>query len=212
MSDALFVTGDAPDLRRVAASKSDHRQLAPRHECLPEPLQVIGLSLQSVEVAKERFPGYRFVQLVGTRPELDELDVARLADILGADLPCSVPGRLQPFNDHLRYLIAHYDLRALFKDDGRAPYHHAIRSTGYDFSRDEVSPIGMERWRANYRGMSDERQMLVASIIWLYRGGKDNIWLRRVPCTWHASDAIVCMESKNVLIDWARLFALYPGW
>ena len=70
----------------------------------------------------------------------------------------------------------------------------------------------MERWRADFRGMSQEQQMLAASIIWLYRAAKDNIWLRRVPCTWHAADAVDCMKSNNVLHDWARLLALYRGW
>jgi hypothetical protein len=70
----------------------------------------------------------------------------------------------------------------------------------------------MAQWRANFREMSDERQMIAASIVWLYRAGKDNVWLRRVPCTWHAADAIKCMSATNVLTDWARLYALYPGW
>jgi hypothetical protein len=51
-----------------------------------------------------------------------------------------------------------------------------------------------------------------ASVIWLYRAGKDNVWLRLVPCTWHAGDAIERMRSTGLLSDWARLFALYPGW
>jgi hypothetical protein len=60
--------------------------------------------------------------------------------------------------------------------------------------------------------MMDERQMLAASIIWLYRAAKDNVWLRRVPCTWHAGEAIACMKAAGVLGGWARHFALYPGW
>jgi hypothetical protein len=37
----------------------------------------------------------------------------------------------------------------------------------------QVDAVAMERWRADYRGMGAERQMLAASIVWLYRGGKD---------------------------------------
>lgn len=70
----------------------------------------------------------------------------------------------------------------------------------------------MEQWRADYRHMPEERQMMAASIVWLYRAGKDNVWLRRVPCTWHAADAIVCLEAVGAFEDWARLYALYPGW
>jgi hypothetical protein len=119
---------------------------------------------------------------------------------------------LRPFDHHLRYVIVRYGLEALFCDDGHGPYHHAIRPTGYDFYRDEVIPAGMEKWRADYRGIPDELQMLAASIIWLCGAGKDNVWLRRVPCTWHAGDAIACMNATGVLGDWARLCALYPGW
>jgi hypothetical protein len=200
------------DTLSVAASKTDHQLLAKASESLPEPLAVISLALQSIDAAKHQFPNYRLTQLVGARIELDELDIAKLPGILGIDILCQVPGVLRPFNDHLRRVISDYGLEQLFFDDGFAPYHHAIRPTGYDFYRDEVIPLGMEQWRADYRSMADERQMLAASIMWLYRAGKDNVWLRRVPCTWHAVDAIECMRSNNVLADWARLFALYPGW
>lgn len=182
------------------------------HGDLAEPLEVIRLSLESADAARERFPNYRLTRLVEARLELDEIDVGQLSNILGVDLQRPTPGVLRPFDAHLRKVIDRYGLGALFGDDGHAPYHHAIRPTGYDFHRDEVIPTGMEQWRADYREMSDERQMIAASIIWLYRAGKDNVWLRRVPCTWHASDAIACMSAAEALVDWARLYALYPGW
>jgi hypothetical protein len=182
------------------------------HGDLAEPLQVIRLSLESANAARERFSGYRLTRLVGARLELDDVDMGRLSDVIGIDLLRPVAGVLRPFDWHLRQVIENYRLSALFSDDGHAPYHHAIRPTGYDFHCDEVIPIGMQRWRADYREMSDERQMIAASIVWLYRAGKDNVWLRRVPCTWHAADAITCMKAADVLADWARLYAFYPGW
>ena len=109
-------------------------------------------------------------------------------------------------------MISCYGLESLFSYDGPGTYHHAIRPTSYDFHYDAVIPAGTEQWRADYRAMSDERQMLAASTIRLYRAGKDSCWLRRVPCTWHAADAIGRMQSTGVLADWAQLFALYPGW
>jgi hypothetical protein len=137
--------------------------------------------------------------------------MARLSDLLGEDLLRSISDAPRPFDDHLRHVIARYRMQRLFSDDGPGLYHHAIRPTGYDFHGGGVIPLGMEQWRANYRAMTDERQMLAASIIWLYRAAKDNVWLRRVPCTWHAGDAIAHMQAAGVLVDWARLFALYPG-
>jgi hypothetical protein len=88
-------------------------------------------------------------------------------------------------------VISCYGLESLFSYDGPGTYHHAIRPTSYDFHYDAVIPAGTEQWRADYRAMSDERQMLAASTIWLYRAGKDSCWLRRVP---------------------PQLFALYPDW
>lgn len=179
---------------------------------LTEPLEVIRLSLESADVARERFPGYRLTRLVSACLELDDADMAHLSHILGVDLMGPVAGERRPFDHQLRHVIGKYELGALFSDDGYAPYHHAIRPTGYDFHRDEVHPTGMEQWRADFRAMPDVRQMIAASIVWLYRAGKDNVWLRRVPCTWHAADAIVAMNDARALADWSRLYALYPGW
>lgn len=181
-------------------------------ENLAEPLEIIRSSLESAGAARERFPGYRLTRLVGARLELDDADIVHLSNILGVDLLRPVAGMPRPFDHQLRHTIDRFDLGALFTDDGYGPYHHAIRPAGYDFHRDEVNPAGMEQWRANYRAMPDVRQMIAASILWLYRAGKDNVWLRRVPCTWHAADAIVALNAGNALDDWARLYVLYPGW
>lgn len=179
---------------------------------LPEPLAVTSAALQSCASAKERFPGYRLTKLVGSRLELDELDIARWVELFDIGGAIDALGPSRPFDRHLRHLIARYQLETLLRDDGPGLYHHAIRPAGYDFDRDEVIPLGMEQWRADYRSMPDDRQMLAASIIWLYRAGKDTVWLRRVPCTWHAAEAIARMKSSGSLLDWACLFALYPGW
>jgi hypothetical protein len=181
-------------------------------EYFPEPLALIELALRAPAAAKSRYPDYRLTKLVASRLELDDADMKQLSAVLATDLSKTPETVARPFDHQLRNVISHYKLDSLFSDGGPGAYHHAIRPTGYDFDYDEVIPAGMEQWRADYRAMSDERQMLAASIIWLYRAGKDNRWLRRVPCTWHAADAIGHMHFAGVLTDWARLFALYPGW
>lgn len=172
---------------------SDARSAVSQCGRIAEPLQVIRLSIDSVDAARRQFPSYRLTRLVGARLELP------------------VAGASKPFDHHLRHVIALYELGALFRDDGHAPYHHAMGPTGYDYHRDEVNPHGMERWRADYRAMPDVRQMMAASLLWLYRAGKDNVWLRRVPCIWHAAEAIACLRANGAYEDWARLYALYPG-
>ncbi len=181
-------------------------------ENLAEPLELVQLSLNSTAMARERFPGYRFTRLVGARLELEDADMKHMSHIIGVDLLRPLSGVARPFEYQLRHMINRFELSALFGDDGHGLYHHAIRPKGYDFQRDEVHPTGMEHWRADYREMTDVRQMIAASIVWLYRAGKDNVWLRRVPCTWHAADAIVTLKATDALDDWARLYAFYPGW
>ena len=120
--------------------------------------------------------------------------------------------RADAFDNHLRDLISRYQLDCLFQFYGPGRYHHAIRPSGYDYFEDEVSPEGMERWRADFRSMASESQMIAATIIWLFRGGKDNRWLRRVPCTWSAAEALALLRHEGALDDWSKLMLLYPGW
>jgi hypothetical protein len=179
---------------------------------LAEPLAVMQLALRSPGEAKVRFPNYRFSRLVASRLQLEDLDRESFSGILDlGPVNLSIEQR-RPFDYQLRHVITRYGLQSLFGDDGPGPYHHAIRPTGYDFHSDTVIPTAMERWRADYRGMPGHHQMLAASIIWLYRGRKDNCWLRRVPCTWHAADALYDLRSAGAIADWAWLFVLCPGW
>jgi hypothetical protein len=171
------------------------------------------LSLASSDLAgaEERFPGYRLTRLVLTRFDMDDVEASVFIDLTEATPPDTVLGGT-PFNDHLRTSIDRFALTDLFCDDGPGRHHQAIRPTGYDYYVDAVDAAAMEKWRADYRAMSPAQQMFAATIIWLYRGGKDNRWLRRVPCTWHAVDAVGEMQRSDILADWGTLISLYPGW
>lgn len=118
----------------------------------------------------------------------------------------------RPFDAHLRRILDAYRLGSLFGDDGPGQHHHQIRPLGYNYREDQVCPLGMELWRAEYRAMEPVRQMMAATAIWLYRGGKDSRWLRRVPCVWSASDALQELEEAGSFEDWLKLVVLYPGW
>jgi hypothetical protein len=162
-------------------------------------------------LSKARFPEYRLTRLVLNRFDMDEAEARIFIDLTGATAPEIVLGGT-PFNDHLRASIERFALTALFCEEGPGRHHQAIRPTGYDYHADTVDAFAMEKWRADYRAMSPAQQMFAATIIWLYRGGKDNRWLRRVPCTWHAVDAVGEMRRSGILEDWGILVALYPGW
>src|ERR1700722_15053086 len=58
------------------------------------------------------------------------------------------------------------------------------------FPVDAMHSKDLESRRADYRSMHFVQQIFTASIIWLCRGGKDNVWLGRVPCTWLAAEAL----------------------
>jgi hypothetical protein len=172
---------------------------------------LLSLALSDPRKARDRFPDYRLTRLVLTRFDMDDVEASVFIDLTEATAPETVLGGT-PFNDHLRTSIDRFALTDLFCDEGPGRHHQAIQPTGYDYYVGAVDAAAMEKWRANYRAMSPAQQMFAATIIWLYRGGKDNRWLRRVPCTWHAVDAVGEMRRSGILADWGCLISLYPGW
>jgi hypothetical protein len=156
--------------------------------------------------------GIRLQQLVSSRLVMNEAEIRAIGDLAGIQLSAAGGNPDIFFDSHLREAIGRHGLGALFSYDGPGRHHHAVRPTGYDYDRQAVEPEGMKIWRAEYRALRPEVQMLTASIIWLYRGRKDNTWLRRVPCTWSAGDAIARMRAEGTLADWVALLVLYPGW
>jgi hypothetical protein len=172
---------------------------------------LLSLALSDPRKARDRFPDYRLTRLVLSRFDMDDVEASVFIDLTEATAPETALGGT-PFNDHLRTSIDRFALTDLFCDDGPGRHHQAIRPTGYNYYVDAVDADAMEKWRADYRAMSSARQMFAATIIWLYRGGKDNRWLRRVPCTWHAVDAVGETRRSDMLADWGILVALYPGW
>jgi hypothetical protein len=77
--------------------------------------------------------------------------------------------------------------------------HHATWPRGCDFSVDAVHSKDMESRRADYQSMHSVQQILTASIIWPCRGGKANVWLGRVPCTWPAAEALQILHESGAL-------------
>jgi hypothetical protein len=155
---------------------------------------------------------FRLIQLVVARFDMDVVEAAAVFNLCGG-APMQVSQNADAeFHAHLRRVIDRYRLDCLFVENGPGRYHHAIRPRGYDYSIDAVDPKDMETWRADYRSMHSVQQMLTASIIWLYRGGKDHVWLRRVPCIWLAAEALQVLRQNGALPDWGRLILLFPGW
>ena len=141
-------------------------------------------------------PGGRFRDLVVRCLEMDD-DTGRSAPVFFAQL---------------RDTIARHRLGALFVFNGEGEHHRAMVPRGYHRETGAVIEAEMMRWRADYRALAPERQMLAATVVWLYRHGADSTWLRRVPCTWGAAEALHYLRDAGALSHWQRLVTSCPGW
>jgi hypothetical protein len=74
-------------------------------------------------------------------------------------------------------VIARYELDAFFLRDVRLSINGIdVRPRGVDhfnYRTDQRDDAAMADWRRAYKALPPVRQMLVATIIWLYRGGAD---------------------------------------
>ena len=152
----------------------------------------------------------RLSNLVALRFDMDDDEARRFALACGGAV-AAMTGHA-PFHRHLRRAILRYGLTNLFQDVCSGRHHQAIKPTGYDHVDDAVIPEAMAQWRASYRALPEPHQMMAATIIWLYRGGPDTVWLRRVAVAWPAAYAIGVLREDGALADWGLLVALYPGW
>ncbi|UXU85522.1 hypothetical protein [Burkholderia sp. S-53] len=112
----------------------------------------------------------------------------------------------------LKQAITELRLSSLFCSSSQGEFHRGICPAAYDERSGEHHPAEMAEWRAAFRAMAPERQMMAATIVWMYRSGADSIWLRRVPCTWRANEALRYMHDAGCLTIWIRLIARFPGW
>jgi hypothetical protein len=81
---------------------------------------------------------------------------------------------------------------------------------GLDTRTDGVDPKGMAAWRRAFKALPPVRQMMVATIICLYRGEADKLWLARLASTCHAADAIAALREAGALRDWGPASCALP--
>jgi len=154
----------------------------------------------------------QLVQVVLSRFSMNEPEAWAFARLCG-DHQCGPESPPETsFHAELRRIIQKYQLWRFFNASGPGIEHRAIVPSAYDSATGDVLPSEMAEWRAAYRDLSPARQMMVATIVWLYRGCKDSIWLRRVPVAWGVVEAVTSLRSEGLLLDWGVLLARYPGW
>ena len=153
----------------------------------------------------------RLDRLVQHLLDLDEDDAMELETLGG--VPMALGNRSPAsFNKALQQVIRQLRLFKLFCPSQEGEFHRSICLAAYNERTGEHHPEEMARWRAEFRGMAPEQQMMAATIIWLYQSGPDSTWLRRVPCTWRAGEAMQYMRDAGCLSLWLSLIARYPGW
>jgi hypothetical protein len=116
------------------------------------------------------------------------------------------------FYETLQQAVRQLRLFKLFARTHDGEYHRGICPAAYNERTGEHYPEEMACWRADFRAMSPEQQMVATTIVWMYRCGPDSVWLRRVPCTWKASEALHYLRDTDCLAEWLQLVARYPGW
>lgn len=182
------------------------------------PVAVVGYAQVSPTFATGRFPKFTFIDLIHKRPSMDEIEARALAAVCGLDLEPGSWSNPEPFGTHLWSMIERFDLGAFFQRVDR-PYgsrgeHYYMRPRGFDWSNADNPEIpgALDQWRSDYRKLPMYRQLLVATILQLYFQSDDRYWMVRVPKKWHAAEGIEILKTNGALQDWARLYALYPGW
>lgn len=182
------------------------------------PVAVAGYAMVSVPMARGRFPGWTFIQMIQKRPSMDEDEAVALAAICGVEVTPPFWGNPEPFGKFLWDVIARYKLEPFFERlpasqaSGRGD-HQVMRPRGFNWGGDwEPNSDLLVKWRADFRKLDTAHQLMVATVLQLYRQGEDTHWMVRVPKKWLAADGIDELKRAGFLADWARLYALYPGW
>jgi hypothetical protein len=179
------------------------------------PVAVIAMALTSPTFACRRFPKLRLVDVVAKASSMDGRQQCALAAVCGTSVE-GLPegsGRASAFAAHLVDVIARYELDAFFtREPDWAINGIDVRPRGINWRTEQVDTDALAAWRRAYKAAPTVRRMFVATIIFLYHGEADKLWLARLPAGWHAADAVAALKNAGALRDWGRLVALYPGW
>lgn len=182
------------------------------------PVALAGYAIVSQAFARGRFPKYSFIDMIQKRPSMDEREACALAAVCGAEVVPPFWGNPEQFGNHLWDIIGHYDLDPFFervdRRYGSAGDHYLMRPRGFDWTDADQPEIPgvLAKWRSDYKKVPPVQQLMAATVLQLYRQGDDPYWMVRVPKKWHASEGIEILRDQGALSDWARLYALYPGW
>lgn len=170
----------------------------------------VRVALLPQNLIASRLDDMRLEDLVLDLLDLDESEAAQLEALSGSKVPFHRSP--ESYCESLLQAIRQLRLFKLFARTHGGDHHRSVCPAAYNERTGGHHPEEMARWRTDFRAMAPEQQMMAATVIWLYRSGPDSIWLRRVPSTWKASEALHYMQDAGCLTLWLQLIARYPGW
>lgn len=115
----------------------------------------------------------RLDRLVARVLDLGNSEARELDALAGAD-PASFARDPEGFCVVLQQAIRELRLHKLFIRAHEGEFHRSICPAAYNERTGEHHPEEMARWRSEFRAMTPERQMMAATIVWLYQSGPDS--------------------------------------
>lgn len=169
--------------------------------------------------ASGRFPGLTLAALVDEVPSMDGEEYTALALACGSDVPTfgSSGLRLRVFGETLLDILDRYELYGCFervKPYGSEGQHFTVRPIGFDWGGTWAPvPERLKTMRKSYRSMSPLQQIMVLTVLHLYRPEPDKHFLiGGCPTRILAADAMSRLHSSGAAADWGRLISHYAGW
>lgn len=169
--------------------------------------------------AAGRIPNYELVELIIKIPCMDATEYTALAIICGAEPPLfpSAAQRGEIFGETAWKIVNDYGLESCFTqvspygDEGR---HYTMRPKAFDYDQSEPIPERLEAMRKSYRFMEPVQQIMVLTLLHLYLGERDKIFLiGGCPTKISAVEALKTLRQDRVALKiWAHLVSHYAGW
>lgn len=180
------------------------------------PAIAVAAALLDPVAARMKFPRIAMRAVVAERFSMDSHEAVALAEVAGASIRAPFWSQRDAYARVVRDVLANQNLLPFFEDAEGDDDLGKIRPRGYSTwakGGDEADfDAAILRWQKGFRSLPQPSKILLATVVWLYAGDDNSLWLRKLPRRWLAIDAIVELREAGMLRDWARLVAAYSGW
>jgi len=180
------------------------------------PVIAVAATLIDPVAAQLKFARVEMRTVVTKRWSMDSDEALALAEVAGADVRPPFWSQRDAYARIVRDVLGNHGLVPFFEDADGHDDLGRIRPRGYstpDIGGDKAEfDAEVLKWQKEFRSLPRPRKILLATVIWLYAGDDNNLWMRKLPRRWLAVDAIAELRRAGMLRDWARVVAAYSGW